>query len=81
MRSTGWFQRSHWQGDDDLVVADHATGEQPYKPGVLTRFRKATSAAQLNESHVSHDLRHTFGTQMAAAGVPAPDVAGVDGAP
>ena len=27
-------------------------------------------AAHLDESRVFHDLRHTFGTQMAAAGVP-----------
>jgi len=64
------FQGSRWQGDDDLVFADQATGEPPYKPGILKRFRKAMIASQLDESHVFHDLRHTFGTQMAAAGVP-----------
>ncbi len=46
------------------------TGEPSYKPGILKRYRKALQAAQLEESHVFHDLRHTFGTRMAAAGVP-----------
>jgi integrase len=64
------FQASRFQADDDLVFADQATGEPPYKPGVLKRFRKAMATAQLNETHVFHDLRHTFWTRMAAAGVP-----------
>ena len=33
-------------------------------------MRKALKAAKLDESHRFHDLRHTFGTRMAAAGVP-----------
>ena len=33
-------------------------------------MRKALEAAQLDERHRFHDLRHTFGTRMAAAGVP-----------
>jgi integrase len=64
------FKGSRWQADDDLVFAAPHTGEPPYKPGILKRFRKALAAAHLDESHVFHDLRHTFGTRMAAAGVP-----------
>ena len=64
------FQRSRWQGDDDVVFAHPATGEPVYKPGILRRMRKALKAARLDESHRFHDLRHTFGTRMAAAGVP-----------
>jgi integrase len=64
------FQQSGWQGDDDLVFAHPATGEPIYKPGVLRRMRKALEAAKLDETHRFHDLRHTFGTRMAAAGVP-----------
>ncbi len=64
------FKQSRWQADDDLVFAAPHTGEPPYKPGILKRYRKALVAAQLEESHVFHDLRHTFGTRMAAAGVP-----------
>ncbi len=52
-----------------MFAAPH-TGEPSYKPGILKRYRKALQAAQLEESHVFHDLRHTFGTRMAAAGVP-----------
>jgi site-specific recombinase XerD len=37
---------------------------------VLTRLRKALKAAGLDERHRFHDLRHSFGTAMAAAGVP-----------
>ena len=33
-------------------------------------MRAALKAAGLDERHRFHDLRHTFGTQMAAAGVP-----------
>jgi hypothetical protein len=27
------FQGSRWQSDEDLVLADQATGQPPYKPG------------------------------------------------
>jgi integrase len=64
------FKQSRWQDDDDLVFAHPATGEPLYKPGVLRRMRKALKAAKLDETHRFHDLRHTFGTRMAAAGVP-----------
>jgi integrase len=33
-------------------------------------MRRALKAAGLDETHRFHDLRHTFGTRMAAAGVP-----------
>jgi integrase len=53
-----------------LVFADQATGQPPYKPGILKRFRKALRVPQLDESHRFHGLRHTLGTRMAAASVP-----------
>ena len=56
-------------GDDDLVFADPLTGGALGKPQILRRFRAALAAAGLEESHRFHDLRHTFGTRMAAAGV------------
>jgi integrase len=61
---------SSWISDDDLVFAHPHGGGLLYKPGVLRRMRKALKEALLDETHRFHDLRHTFGTQMAAAGVP-----------
>lgn len=39
---------------------------------VRGRFKKAATAAGLSDSLRIHDLRHAFGAQMAAAGVPLP---------
>ena len=64
------FKRSRWQKDGDLVFAHPASGEPQPKANVSCRFRRALKAAGLDESHRFHDLRHTFGTRMAAAGVP-----------
>jgi integrase len=64
------FKASPAQGDDDLVFADPVTGGPLSKRMILQRFRKALEAAHLDETHRFHDLRHTFGTRMAAAGVP-----------
>jgi integrase len=63
------FQGSLYQGDDDLVFA------HPHRGGVLDhsdlvkRFKRALSRARVREVRF-HDLRHTFGTRMAASGVP-----------
>lgn len=64
------FKRSRFKGDGELVFAHPTTGEPLPKANVTRRFRKALKAAGLDESHRFHDLRHTFGTRMAAAGVP-----------
>jgi integrase len=64
------FKRSRFQSDGDLVFAQPTSGEPLPKANVTRRFRKALEAAGLDESHRFHDLRHTFGTRMAAAGVP-----------
>ena len=56
--------------DDDLVFADPHTAGPLDKAAILRRYRRRSSAAQLDQSHRFHDLRHTFGTAMAAAGVP-----------
>jgi integrase len=45
-------------------------GEPLSKAANSHRFRKAPKAAKLDTSHRIHDLRHTFGTRCAAAGVP-----------
>lgn len=36
----------------------------------MRRYRHALRAARVDEAHRFHDLRHTFGTRCAAAGVP-----------
>jgi integrase len=64
------FKASHFQDDTDLVFADPLTGEPLSKAANNRRFRKALKPARLDETHRIHDLRHTFGTHMAAAGVP-----------
>ena len=55
--------------DDELVFVDPLTGEPLNKKMVLLRYRRALRAARLDPTHRFPDLRHTFGTQMAAAGV------------
>jgi integrase len=64
------FQSSAFQGDDDHVFAHPATGRAIPKANVTRRLHKALDDAGLDKTHVFHDLRHTFGTTMAAAGVP-----------
>jgi integrase len=64
------FKASSAQADDDLVFADPIKGEPLGKAAILRRYRKALKAAHLDETHRFHDLRHTFGTQMAKVGVP-----------
>jgi integrase len=63
-----------WQprdsADKDLVFPDPITGGPMSNAAILRRYRKALKAADLANEHVFHDLRHTFGTRAAAAGVP-----------
>jgi integrase len=56
--------------DDQLVFADPITGEPLSKPRILRRYRAALREAGLDDRRRFDDLRHTFGTAMAAAGVP-----------
>ena len=62
-------QVSGRQGDDDLVFGDPRTGEPLARGALMRRYRRAPKAALLPSTHRFHDLRHTFGTRMAAAGV------------
>lgn len=60
---------SAYQGDDQLVFCHPQTGH-PLDPSALRkRYQKARQAARVRPVRF-HDLRHTFGTRMAAAGVP-----------
>jgi integrase len=64
------FKVSRRQGDDELVFGDPDSGEPLDKAAILRRYKRALKAAHLEPTHRFHDLRHTFGTRMAAAGVP-----------
>jgi len=59
---------SAYQGDDDLVFANPRTGK-PMNGHTLTKaFQRALEAAGVRRVRF-HDLRHTFGTRTAGAGV------------
>ena len=60
---------SRWTGDDNLVFAHPASGRPLATAWIGPRMRKALRAARLDDAHRFHDLRHTFGTHCAAAGV------------
>jgi integrase len=73
-----YFKECGQPADDALVFADpqpraavlESVGEPVLeRTAVLRRLRKALKAAGLPQ-HRFHDLRHTFGTACAAAGVP-----------
>lgn len=61
--------RSRFADEDDLVFANPLSGEVlPHSP-LVQRFKKALKAAGVRKVRF-HDLRHTFGTRIAATGVP-----------
>src|SRR5829696_422089 len=60
---------TRFRKDDDLVFCHPRTG-RPYDGSKMRkRFKTALAAAGVRDARF-HDLRHTFGTRMAAAGVP-----------
>ncbi|HET6864674.1 MAG TPA: site-specific integrase, partial [Solirubrobacteraceae bacterium] len=63
------FQESERRRDDDLVFAHPTTGNPIDRSKLLKRFKAALRRAEIREVRF-HDLRHTFGTRMAAQGVP-----------
>jgi integrase len=63
------FKRSAHQGDEDLVFAHPHTGGVLDHSALVRRYKKALSTAGVRDVRFN-DLRHTFGTRMAAAGVP-----------
>ena len=63
------FQRSVFQGDDDYVFCHPQTGS-PYDASKMRkRFYTARDAAGVRPV-TFHELRHTYGTAMAASGTP-----------
>lgn len=63
------FQRSVHQADDDLVFAHPILGTPLDASKLRKRFKDTLDRASVRSIRF-HDLRHTFGTQAAAAGVP-----------
>jgi integrase len=63
------YQRTPFKADEDLVFAHPHTGGPYDRSRLLKRFKAALRRAAVREVRF-HDLRHTFGTRMAAAGVP-----------
>jgi integrase len=63
------FKRSKFQADDDKVFCHPETGHFYDASKLLKRFKKALQAAGVRPVRF-HDLRHTFGTQVASRGAP-----------
>ena len=63
------FQRTQFRADTDLVFCHPETGKPLDPSKIAKRFKKALGRAGLREI-TFHELRHTFGTQLAATGVP-----------
>jgi integrase len=72
-RLAGELDRLHretnWPRDDDLVFAHPHTGKPIDRSKLLKRFKAALRRGSLRDVRF-HDLRHTFGTRLAAQGVP-----------
>ena len=64
-----WRLRTVYGADDDLVFAHPELGVPLDRTKVSRRFQEACAEAGVRQIRF-HDLRHTFGTTLAAAGVP-----------
>jgi integrase len=62
-------QRSRFRADSDLVFCHPETGHVLDPSKMRKRFKDALARAEVR-AITFHELRHTFGTQMAAAGAP-----------
>ena len=63
------FERTEYSGDDDLVFCHPQTGHPLDASKMRKRYKEALKEAGVRAVRF-HDLRHTFGTHCAAAGVP-----------
>ncbi|MGI8863668.1 MAG: tyrosine-type recombinase/integrase [Solirubrobacteraceae bacterium] len=64
-----WSTRTAYGSDDDLVFAHPHTGNPIDRSKVTKRFQMASRLAGVRVI-TFHDLRHTFGTRLAATGEP-----------
>ncbi len=63
------FEASAYQADSNLVFAHPQTGHPLDASALRNRYKAALKTSGLREVRF-HDLRHSFGTHCAAAGVP-----------
>jgi integrase len=63
------YKASSYKAADDLVFGHPQRGTVLDHSALVRRFKRALRAGGVREVRF-HDLRHTFGTRMAAAGVP-----------
>jgi len=64
-----WSRRTDYVAEDDFVFAHPQTGNPLDRSKVTKRFKAACRTAGVRQVRF-HDLRHTFGTRMAASGQP-----------
>jgi integrase len=64
-----WSRRTAFAGDDELVFGHPQTGRPLDRSKVTKRFKAACEDAGIRPIRF-HDLRHTFGTRLVAAGAP-----------
>lgn len=64
-----WKERTAYWAPDDLVFCHPESGKELDRTKVTRKFKQACRDAEVRVIRF-HDLRHTFGTQMAAAGTP-----------
>jgi integrase len=62
-------ERSVYARDRDLVFSHPETGKPLDRSKLVRRFKQALERAEVHRI-TFHELRHTFGTRMAAAGTP-----------
>jgi integrase len=62
-------EQSAYAHGSELVFAHPESGKPLDRSKLVRRFRQATERAEVRQV-TFHELRHTFGTRMAASGVP-----------